>query len=116
MAIQKDHLPAGPEDNSGGQQSQDDQQATTHNVTFTVTNATNQKLSGVTVTLTDINDSTNTASDITDSDGSVSIAVKAGTYSVTAERDTYTAPANIENVTVTNADVDVATAIVMTKD
>ena len=109
-------LPAGPDNNSGSQQGQNDQQATTYNVTFTVTNATNQKLSGVTVTLTDINDSTNTAFDTTDSNGSVSIAVKAGTYSVTAERDTYTAPANIENVTVTDADVDVATAIVMTKD
>ena len=113
------HLPAGP-DNSGGQQGQqgqqEQQQTTTYNVTFTVTNATNQKLSNVTVTLTDKSDSTNTASGETDGEGSVTIAVKAGTYAVTAVRDTYTAPVSIDDVVVTNADVEVATAIVMTKD
>lgn len=109
------HLPA--EGNSGSNQQNNQQQTVTkYNVTFTVTNATNQKLSGVTVTLTDTSDNTNTASADTNSDGEAVINVKPGTYAVTAARDTYTAPATIENVTVTNADVVVDTAIVMTKD
>lgn len=104
------------EENPGNNQNQNQQQDTTtkYDVTFRVTNATNQGLSNVVVTLTDTTDSTNTASGTTDN-GDVSISVKPGTYSVIAEREGYTAP-TIENVTVSDKNVTVSDVIVMTSE
>ena len=107
-----------PENNQQNNQQNNNQQQqdtpTTYNVTFNVTNTNNQALANVVVTLTDTTDSTNTASGTTEG-GSVTIAVKPGTYAVNASRDGYTA-STIENVIVTSADVTVADSIVMTKD
>ena len=108
------NLPAA-EDNPGTNQNNNQSNTTTkYNVSFRVTNATNQGLGSVVVTLTDTSDSTNVASGTT-SAGDVSIAVKPGTYSVTAVRDGYTAP-SIANVTVTNSDVTVSDTIVMNSE
>lgn len=118
------HLPVTEEnpentgDNSGGSGSGSGSgsgnETTKYNVTFNnVTNPTNQKLGNVTITLTDKSDSTNVESGTT-SNGEVTISVKAGTYAVTAERDGYTAPNDIPDVIVTDADVTVSDAIIMT--
>lgn len=110
----KKHLPVGqgdsPGDNNGG--GSNSNQATTYKVTFSVKNATNQNLSNVVVTLTDTTDNTNVKSGTSDNGVAEITGVKPGTYSVTATRDGYTAE-TIANVTVTNADVTVADAIVM---
>ena len=74
--------------------------------------ATNQNLSNVVVTLTDTTDNTNVKSGTSDNGVAEITGVKPGTYSVTATRDGYTAE-TIANVTVSNADVTVADAIVM---
>lgn len=103
-----------PENNQQNNNQQQQDTPTTYNVIFNVTNSTNQALANVVVTLTDTTDSTNTASGTTEG-GSVTIAVKPGTYVVTASRDGYTA-STIENVTVTNEDITVADSIVMTKN
>ena len=102
------HLPA-TEDNPGNDQPQT---PTTYKVTFSVKNATNQNLSNVVVTLTDTTDSTYTKTGTSDNGVAEITGVKPGTYSVTATRDGYTAE-TIANVTVSNADVTVADAIVM---
>lgn len=129
MAIQKDLkllqvtaevvlLPDDKENPGNNQQNnQNDQQQTVtkYDVTFRVTNTTNQGLSNVEITLTDTSDSTNVETGTT-SNGDVTISVKPGTYSVTAVRDGYTAPATIENVVVTDSNVTVSDAIVMTSE
>lgn len=109
------NLPADQGDNSGdnnggGSYSVQD---STYTVTFSVKNATNQNLGNVTVTLTDINDNTNVKTG-TSTNGIATITqVKPGTYSVTAERDNYTIQGTIANVTVSNADIEVAEPIIM---
>jgi len=103
------------EDNSNTNQNNSQNTTTKYNVTFRVTNATNQGLSNVLVTLTDTSDATNTESGTTDN-GDVTISVKPGTYSVTATREGYTAPTTIANVTVTDSNVTVSDAIIMTSE
>lgn len=105
-----------PETNQNTNQNNNQQTVTKYNVTFSsVTNATNQKLSNVSITLTDTSDSTNTETGTT-TNGEVTLSVKPGTYAVTASREGYTAPTTIPNVTVTNADVTVSDAIIMTSE
>ena len=100
--------------NTGGDSGGSGNQTTKYNVTFNnVTNTSNQKLANVTITLTDKSDSSNTASGTT-SNGEVTIAVEPGVYAETAERDGYTAPNDIPDVTVTDADVTVSDKIEMT--
>lgn len=107
-------LPATEDNPETNQNNQNSNTPTKYDVTFRVTNATNQGLSNVEITLTDTSDSTNTASGTT-SNGDATISVKPGTYSVTAVRDGYTAP-TIDNVTVTNSNVTVSDAIIMTSE
>ena len=107
-------LPATEDNPETNQNNQNSNTPAKYDVTFRVTNATNQGLSNVEITLTDISDSTNTASGTT-SNGDVTISVKPGTYSVTAVRDGYTAT-TIENVTVTDNNVIVSDAIIMTSE
>lgn len=108
-------IPPVTEDNSNTNQNNSQNTTTKYNVTFRVTNATNQGLSNVSVTLTDTTDATNTESGTTDN-GDVTISVKPGTYSVTATREGYTAPTTIANVTVTDSNVTVSDAIIMTSE
>ena len=109
------HLPAGQGDNSGDNNGggSNSTQNSTYTVTFSVKNATNQNLSNVTVTLTDTTDNTNVKTGTSENGVATITQVKPGTYSVTAERENYTVQGTIANVTVSNADVEVADPIIM---